>query len=99
MKHLVISAFLLCMVILSFGQEGKKSKDYPRFLKEEAKITRSNAGEALGKNLEMKAEDELKPEKSEKDQLGFIHDKYQQYYKKIKVEGAVYSVHSRNDLV
>lgn len=54
---------------------------------------------AFKKNFEMQADDELKPHKSEKDKLGFTHDKFQQYYKKVKVEGAIYSAHSRNGII
>lgn len=99
MKHLLITAFLLFVVVCSFGQDGKKSKEFPRFHKEGLKTSRNNAPEAFKKNLEMKADDELILIRSEKDQLDFTHDKYQQYYKKVKVEGAVYSVHSRNDVI
>ena len=99
MKHLLISALLLFMAVCSFGQDGKKSKEFPRFQKEELNTSRNNTNAALKKNLEMQADDEMKLIKSEKDQLDFTHDKYQQYYKKVKVEGAVYSVHSRNNVI
>lgn len=99
MKHLLFSAFLIFMVFISFGQDGKKSKEYPRFTKEISKTSRNNVLEAFRKNLDMQADDELRLVKSEKDQLDFIHDKYQQYYKKVKVEGAVYAVHSRNNII
>ena len=47
----------------------------------------------------MDVDDELRAEKSEKDQIGFTHDKFQQYYKKVKVEGAVYSTHAKNNII
>lgn len=99
MKHFVLSIALICMVTFSFAQQGQRSKEFPRFQKEESVTNRSNADAAFKKNLEMKADDELRLIKSEKDQLDFTHDKYQQYYKKVKVEGAVYSVHSRNNII
>jgi Zn-dependent metalloprotease len=99
MKHLLLSAVFLCMVVFSFGQEGKKSKEYPRFQKEEIKTDRSDVQGVFKKNLEMQSDDELKIVKSEKDMLDFTHDKYQQFYKGVKVEGAVYSAHSRNNIV
>jgi len=98
MKQLIISTILLFMVVFSFGQEGKKSKEYPRFQKEESNVNRNSSDEVFKKNLEMQGDDELRLIKSEKDKLDFTHDKYQQYYKKVKVEGAVYSVHSRKNL-
>ncbi|MEZ4849342.1 MAG: hypothetical protein R3B93_12145 [Bacteroidia bacterium] len=32
--------------------------------------------------------------KSKQDQLGYTHEKHQQYYKGIKVEGATFTVHA-----
>jgi Zn-dependent metalloprotease len=99
MKRLIASAIFLCVVIFSFAQDGKRSKEFPRFQKEIIRTSRTNAMEAFKKNFEMQADDELKPHKSEKDKLGFTHDKFQQYYKKVKVEGAIYSAHSRNGII
>ncbi len=99
MKPFLFSALLLCMVVFSFGQDGKKSKEYLRFQREVSKISRQSVSEVFKKILEMQSDDELRPEKSEKDQLAFVHDKFQQYYKKVKVEGAIYSAHSRNSLI
>ena len=99
MKLLLFSVLMLCMVILSFGQDGKRSKDYLRFKKEDTKTPRSNETAAFKKNLEMQSDDELRLSRSETDQLGFVHDKFQQYFRKVKVEGAIYSAHSRNSLI
>jgi hypothetical protein len=75
------------MVGFSFGKEGRKSKEYLRFQREESKTARNNADKVFRKNFEMQSNVELRFEKSEKDQLNFMHDKFQQYYKKVKVEG------------
>ena len=99
MKQLLLSASLLFLVLFSFGQDGRKSKEYLRFQREESKTTRNNADKVFKRNFEMQADDELRFERSEKDQLNFFHDRFQQYYKKVKVEGAVYSVHSRNSII
>ena len=99
MKQLLLSAMLLLMVLFSFGQEGRKSKEYLRFQREESKTTRNNADKVFKRNFEMQADDELRFERSEKDQINFIHDRFQQYYKKVKVEGAFYSAHSRNGVI
>ncbi len=47
----------------------------------------------------MQSDDELRPSHSDTDQLGFVHDKFQQYFKRVKVEGAIYSVHSRKGVI
>ena len=43
--------------------------------------------------------DQMRPVKTEKDRLDFTHDRYQQLYKGLEVEGAVYTVHAKNDRV
>ena len=99
MKHLVLAASMLCMSVFSFSQDGEKCKEYPRLKKETSKISRDKADQEFKKNLEMDIDDELRTEKSEQDQIGYTHDKFQQYYKKVKVEGAVYSAHSKNNMI
>jgi Zn-dependent metalloprotease len=99
MKRILFTAILLCMVVISFAQEGKRSKRYPRFQSEVSKTPRNNVDATFKKLLEMQTDDELKPSLSETDPFGFAHDKFQQYYKKVKVEGAIYSAHSRNNIV
>ena len=99
MKQLLLSAGLICMTVFAFAQNGERSKDYPRFEKETQKRTRDNARGSFQQRFEMQAEDDLRGDKSEKDQIGFTHDKYQQYYKNVKVEGAVYTVHSKNNVI
>ena len=99
MKLILFSALMLCLVFASVGQNGKRSKEFLRFQKEDAKTSRSNALAAFKKNLEMQSDDELRLRNTETDQLGFVHDKFQQYFKKVKVEGAIYSAHSRNGLI
>jgi Zn-dependent metalloprotease len=99
MKPLFLLTVLVCLAVFSYGQDGKKSKENPRFQKEELKFSRTDANTAFKKNLDMQADDELRAVKSEADKLGFTHDKFQQYYKQVKVEGAVYSSHSRNNMI
>ena len=87
------------MTVFAFAQNGERSKDFPRFEKETQKRTRDNARGVFQQKFEMQTEDDLRGDKSEKDQIGFTHDKYQQYYKNVKVEGAVYTVHSKNNVI
>ncbi|RSK46463.1 M4 family metallopeptidase [Hymenobacter perfusus] len=55
----------------------------------------SEARTVLKEQLELTSDDQMVQAKTEADQLGFVHEKYQQYYKGIKVEHATYSVHAR----
>ena len=59
----------------------------------------SEAGPLLRDQLQLSTEDQMVQTKTEADELGFVHEKYQQYYKGIKVEHATYSVHARQGVV
>jgi bacillolysin len=61
---------------------------------------RANARAANGElvirqQLALGTNDQLKPVRTETDQLGFSHQKFEQYYKGVKVEHATYTAHSR----
>ena len=55
----------------------------------------AQAGVLLRDQLQLTPNDQLLAAKSETDALGYVHEKYQQYYKGIKVEHGTYSVHAR----
>ncbi|MBC5991735.1 M4 family metallopeptidase [Pontibacter cellulosilyticus] len=57
------------------------------------------ATEVLKKYLNLSAADEMRAAKSEKDDVGYTHQRYEQFYKGIKVEHAAYLVHSKNGVV
>ena len=59
----------------------------------------SEAKAALRDQLQLSNEDQLVVLKAETDEAGFVHEKYQQYYKGVKVEHATYSVHARQGRV
>ena len=47
----------------------------------------------------MTGTDELRLRTSETDQLGFTHNRYDQFYKGVPVESGAYGVHIRNGLI
>jgi len=49
--------------------------------------------------VKARSEDDLLPYQKHTDNIGFTHDRYQQYYKGLPVEYAVYYVHSKNGRV
>jgi bacillolysin len=57
------------------------------------------ADQVLKEQLQLTTADEMLRAKTETDELGFVHEKYHQYYKGIKVEHASYTVHARQDKV
>lgn len=59
----------------------------------------SNVSLFLKSVLNTKKDDELRIIKTQTDELGFTHQKFQQYYKEIKVEGGEFMVHIAQDYV
>lgn len=59
----------------------------------------TDASDFLKTVLQAKQEDEFRIIKSTQDELGMTHQRYQQYYKGIKVEHAEYLVHNKNGMV
>ncbi|WP_052695405.1 M4 family metallopeptidase [Hymenobacter sp. AT01-02] len=53
------------------------------------------AEQALKEQLQLVSDDKMLRTTTEVDPLGFVHEKYAQYYKGIKVEHATYSVHAK----
>ncbi|KAA9333160.1 T9SS type A sorting domain-containing protein [Hymenobacter busanensis] len=59
----------------------------------------TDAKQALRTALALAPEADMRSVGSEVDQLGFTHEKFQQFYKGVKVEHATYSVHARNGAI
>ncbi|TGD81784.1 M4 family metallopeptidase [Hymenobacter wooponensis] len=57
----------------------------------------SQADQVLKEQLQLTSEDQLLRAKTDIDELGYVHEKYNQYYKGIKVEQASYTVHARQN--
>ncbi|MHB1148302.1 MAG: M4 family metallopeptidase [Lutibacter sp.] len=96
-------AFLLIVFSLFTGQINAQKKDSthnakPNSLKNEiSKVYKTTEKQLLFKeHLNLKNDDKLVFTKSEKDKLGFIHEKYQQFYKDVKVDFATPILHIKN---
>lgn len=74
-------------------------KKSPTFIQLEQQLPASQKQEAFRQNLEMNSQDELRSEKIFQDQLGFTHEKFQQFYQGVKVEGSTYTLHLKNGMV
>ncbi|MBP1638937.1 MAG: hypothetical protein H6Q17_520 [Bacteroidetes bacterium] len=59
----------------------------------------SNGKQFLLKTLHAKSDDNLQLIKSDADQDGHTHQRYQQFYKGIKVEGGEYLTHSKDEYI
>ena len=55
----------------------------------------SQATQVLRQELALTANDELRPLRTETDELGLVHQRFQQYYRGVKVEHGQLSVHAR----
>jgi bacillolysin len=61
--------------------------------------TLNDARKAFAEQLELSNDDQMLRSKTEIDQLGFAHERYEQYYKGIKVEHGDYILHAKQGAV
>ncbi|EDO25439.1 predicted protein, partial [Nematostella vectensis] len=66
---------------------------------ESANVSSANFQNVLKENLKLRSDFNFVKIKDEMDNLGIVHEKYQLYYKTVKVEFATYTIHSRNGKV
>ncbi|MEW6469766.1 MAG: M4 family metallopeptidase [Bacteroidota bacterium] len=65
------------------------------FFKDNSYVPGDFAMEELRQTLQIGEDQSFKIYRKETDQLGYVHTRYQQYYKGVKVEGGEYLVHER----
>ncbi|MEZ5040985.1 MAG: M4 family metallopeptidase [Saprospiraceae bacterium] len=102
MKKAVLS-FFLGLSCLSLGLAQTKVDRgvnvRPTFIDLNQKVNVFQKSTIFQQHLGMSNDDELRSVKIESDQLGFTHEKFQQYYNGVKVDGHSYTVHSRNGMI
>jgi bacillolysin len=101
--------FLLLFAFLcttTFGQKYEKQNvdrnGNPTFVKFDTKaktFSKTETKAVLSSMFNMTKNEEYKSVRSEKDQIGYSHERFQQYFKGIRVEYGVYIVHSRNGAI
>ncbi|MBK8555679.1 MAG: M4 family metallopeptidase [Lewinellaceae bacterium] len=94
---------LLCLLLLSSAMFAQVQKPelgtvHPALVKLPQKVSVDQTMPVLQNSLQMTGYDELRLFRTEQDQIGYTHEKFEQYYKGIKVDGATYTVHSKNGL-
>jgi Zn-dependent metalloprotease len=73
------------------------AKTFPSdLIKVDAAKAKLNPSELLSVTLKLQDNDKLVLLRTETDQLGFVHRKFEQYYKNIKVDGGSFTVHSQH---
>ncbi len=60
-----------------------------------ANLRAAESAQVIRQQLALSTDDQLLPARLETDQLGFSHQRFEQYYKGVKVEHATYTAHSR----
>ncbi len=106
MKNFFIFFIVVFLSVTSFAQQIEKQildrNGNPTFVEFDTKsktISKSETKDVLSNLLNATKNEEFKSFRSVKDQMGFTHERFQQYYKGIKVENGVYIVHSRNEII
>lgn len=100
MKKYLFSILLIVYSLLTIAQTNYKGSVIygdsllPKLIQFDESLPRStNAQQILQDNLSMTATDSVVKISEITDKLGRLHEKYQQYYNGIKVNGGIYNVH------
>lgn len=100
MKRILLFAILSFILTQAFAQKrSTKGNVFPHFQELQKNVPRAQVQNVFRQYFSMTQADKLVLMKSESDQLGFVHEKFQQYYKNIKVDGATYTAHSKGGLI
>ncbi|UOG75113.1 M4 family metallopeptidase [Hymenobacter tibetensis] len=109
-KHYSVAALLLLGALpTAYAQEATRAAQkflaedgtpaLVQFRPESSAYTLSQARQALIEQLQLKSDDQMQQARTETDNLGFVHEKYNQFYKGIKVEHAAYTLHAKQGKV
>ncbi len=98
MKKLLLCVATVMSFCFVLAQKPVKdtAAGYPHFIQLQQSVSRTQSQHIFKSYLKMESVDDMRLQKSEKDQLGFIHEKYQQFYKGIPVDGYSYTLHSKD---
>jgi len=90
----ILTFLLLCSVAVASAQG--KAEPFPEFIQIDNSDGSAERSSLFQKHYKMEATDELRPLRTEQDKLGFTHEKFQQFYKGVKVESATSTLHSKS---
>ncbi|MCG8902361.1 T9SS type A sorting domain-containing protein [Tenacibaculum finnmarkense] len=94
LKTMFLSSFLLAGLTSMTAQESRELKQIK--LEKSSKMPLQKAPDLIRSKLKLTSNDNLQKIKSEIDNLGFIHEKFQQQFKGVKVEFGTYTAHAKN---
>jgi Zn-dependent metalloprotease len=100
-KSLSVLVFLFLAASMAFAQSTKPvlGKKHPSFVKVTDQISLDQKIPQMQNLLQMTGYDELRLLRTETDEIGYTHEKHQQYYKGIKVDGGTYTVHAKDNQI
>ena len=105
-KALLFSSLATLVCVASYGQErvaqkinGDNGQPSLIVFTKDATYSMQDVNVVLAEQLKTKNSDGFTQIKSERDDIGFLHQKYQQHYNNIPVEFATYSLHGKNNKV
>ncbi len=94
-KNLMLCCFFIFGVLTMNAQNGIKTKN----IKFNKSHSIHEAKQLIKKSLNLSTDDDLVKVKTVRDKLGFSHQKFQQYFKGVKVEFGTYKVHAKNGII
>lgn len=97
-KNLIVFCLAVLAASSGFAQTLKPvpGKKAPNQINLQQKVNTSQQSGIMRQYLQMEATDDLKSLRTDNDEIGFTHERFQQYYKGVKVDGATYTVHSKD---
>lgn len=99
----ILSTFFMSVFVMSviFAQTTKpdSGKKFPTFVKFNYNVSPDQKDALFQEYLQLSEHDQMQLLTSDLDELGFTHEKYQQYFNGVKVDGSMVSIHSNNGRV
>ncbi len=90
---------LLSSMTMAQNERPETGKKHPFLIKLKEKAQRNQSRPLVNKLFQLRMKDDMVLVDEKTDHLGFTHETYQQYYQGLKVEGALFKLHSRNGMV
>ncbi|MEL6730607.1 MAG: M4 family metallopeptidase [Bacteroidota bacterium] len=98
MKRTLLFTGLACLMLGSLWAQERAQK-LPGIQKLEVPIPVSERIALLEETLPITIDNRLELVKTFQDEAGFVHEKHQQVYQGLKVEGGAYTLHTQNGLI
>ncbi|MBM3443331.1 MAG: hypothetical protein FJX89_11610, partial [Bacteroidetes bacterium] len=99
MRKLLSFVTFSILALMAGAQGTEKISALPDYIPGNGMPYTGNARELFAQHLPLRGEDELRLISKETDGIGFVHERYAQYYRQVRVEAAEYVIHHRNGVV